>query len=126
MSRIRSRSAHGAVPLRGTCAVCRRGNLRLRVKDGHVGPHGRTAASPRGCAGSGQAPLRRGADGVEHVQPRGVSVIGFRADAPVVGELPALDDPPELDIQVRRRDDQDPAVRVRSAREIPPDLPPTG
>lgn len=130
MMGARSRSQHGAVANRGTCPVCRRANLRLRVVDGRVGFHGKTAASPSGCAGFGEAPLRRGADGVERVQAAGANVIGFRAgvdDAPVVGELPALDAPPELEITVRRYDDgRDAPVRVRSAREIPPDLPPTG
>lgn len=41
----------------GVCPVCRAARS-LRDTDGKMMPHGRTAASPRGCPGNGQAPVR--------------------------------------------------------------------
>lgn len=121
----RSRSNKGSVSLRGTCPVCRRSNIRLRAVDGKTGFHGRTAASPRGCDGSGQPPLRTGPDGVAREQS-GATVIGFKADDPS-GELPrvtpAQDGGPDVPVSSRTAPDLD--LRVRD-RPPPPPLPPTG
>lgn len=98
---------------RGTCPVCRRGNIALRSTTGKIMPHGRSAASPGGCAGNGQAPYR---------EPRRQAA-GELPVAPIRPAPPAHDEPaePDLDIEVliERRDE--PQVRVRSARPQPDD-----
>lgn len=125
--RKRSRSNKGSVALRGTCPVCRRMNVRLRSVDGKVGFHGKTAASPRGCDGSGQPPLRTGADGVEREQTGG-TVIGFKADDADLVQPPRVTSTMEhggLDVPVVSRTVPDLDLRVRD-RPPPPPLPPTG
>jgi hypothetical protein len=56
------------------CPVCRT-RQRTVVTTGKIGKHGRTAAAPRGCAGAGQAPLRKverdGAGEVVPMRPAG-------------------------------------------------------
>jgi hypothetical protein len=116
------KSAQGSVGVRGTCPVCRLPNLRLRMMDGKLASHGRTAASPRGCAGTGEPPLRRNSDGDE-VEQTGATIIGFRADT-VPGELPTVKvtgDPDDVDVPVARRDEPDLGLRIKP----PPPLPPT-
>ncbi len=112
----RQRSKRGAVAYRGTCAVCRRANLRVRQVDGKIGVHGRTAASPRGCAGSGQAPLRAGADGVEREQTGG-TILGFTAP----GATPAAAQPPEPpEVELVSRREPDLGLRPRNPEPLPP------
>lgn len=129
--RRRSRSNKGSVALRGTCPVCRRGNVRLRTVDGKLGFHGKSAASPRGCDGSGQPPLRTGADGVEREQT-GATVIGFKAADTDPGQPPGQpprvfsavqDDGPDVPVVPGRAPDLD--LRLRNSPSMP-DLPPTG
>jgi hypothetical protein len=92
--------------------------------DGKIAHHGRTAANPRGCAGTGEPPLRRNADGVE-VEQTGATVIGFRADTPDVPPPPPVADDNQVDVPVERRDDgPDLGLRIKS-RRTPPPLPPT-
>ena len=115
--RFRNRSKTGVVKNRGTCPVCRRGNLAVRQKDGKMGPHGKTAASPSGCAGAGQPPMRPGRDGVERPQ-LGATVVGFRSARP--DPIPKVEpvDPDNVDVQVTRRDPPDLDIRLRP----PPDM----
>jgi hypothetical protein len=85
---------------RGTCPVCRRQNVPIRHVDGKVGIHGRTAASPQGCAGKGQPPYRE-----RKQKPGELPVADIRPTA-------AHDQGPEpelpLDVLVERRDGEVP------------------
>lgn len=99
-----------AVTAKGVCGVCR--TMRpLLNRSGKVALHGRTAAAPRGCAGSYQPPLRKSAGTAG-------TVVGFRpGDAG-----PAADPGPvraaDLDIEVTARHPQTDWRTVR-----PPDGP---
>jgi hypothetical protein len=95
---------------RGVCPVCR-GPVRLRVADGKVMRHGVNAATPRGCAGHGEAPYRVKKQPARDPSPIRPAV-SFDAAAP-----------PDLGIEVlvERRDDPDAPVRVRSSRPAPDD-----
>ncbi len=120
VGRARNRSVTGSVALRGTCPVCRLANVRVRTVDGKIGFHGKTAANPRGCPGSGQPPLRRGADGVEREQVGG-TVIGFTAEPRP--PAPAAQ-PGEVEVPVVSR--REPELKLRVKDRPPDDLPPTG
>lgn len=112
----RQRSQRGAVAYRGTCPVCRRARVRVRQVDGKVGVHGKTAASPRGCAGAGQPPLRTGADGAEREQTGG-TVLGFTAP----GTRPVPAQPPESpEVELVSRREPDLGLRVRDPEPLPP------
>lgn len=95
-------------PGKGLCPVCRK-LFRLRRYDGKIGPHGKTAAAPRGCAGYGQPPLR---ERITQMQP-GVRPIR-RPGVPFdVAPLPDLGiqvlveprDPPPVPAHLRPRPD---------------------
>ena len=43
---------------RGTCRVCR-AEFALNLRTGKLAGHGKSAASPRGCAGAGEPPMSR-------------------------------------------------------------------
>lgn len=121
--RTRNRSARGSVALRGTCPVCRLQNVRIRTADGKCGFHGKTAANPRGCPGSGQPPMRRGADGVEREQVGG-TVIGFTAPTGDPPDRPPAVQPGEVDVPVVSR--RPPDLNIRLKKPPQDDLPPTG
>lgn len=96
---------------RGTCPVCRRADLALRVSDGKVMPHGKSAASPLGCPGGGDAPYRErkapapGSLPVAELRPQ---VAHDQAPLPELG----------IDVLVERRDP--PPVRLRTRAELSP------
>lgn len=93
---------------RGTCPVCRAPNITLRVSDGKMMAHGKSAASPAGCAGRGQAPYRE-----RKQRPGELPVADIRPTvAHDQGPEPDLD----LDVLVERRDGEVP-VHLRQ----PPD-----
>lgn len=114
----------GSVALRGTCPVCRLAQVRIRAVDGKCGFHGKTAANPHGCAGSGQPPMRSGPDGVEREQVGG-TVIGFTAPVdPAARPRPPAVQPGEVDVPLVSR--RPPDLHIRLKGDPPEDLPPTG
>jgi len=80
---------------RGLCPVCRSMQL-LIFGTGKLGAHGKSAATPRGCAGRGESPLRRTAGLPEG---KGATVVGMRAgeDGPTARE-PGV---PEVRVELR-------------------------
>jgi hypothetical protein len=116
----RTTSERGSVGNRGTCPVCRKADLPLRMADGKIIRHGKSAANPRGCDGSNRPPLRRNADGTESEQT-GATVIGFRTDAPppVIAPVDAEDEGLPA-IVIRSREDADLPLGDREPPPLPP------
>jgi hypothetical protein len=82
----------------------------LLSESGKVAFHGRTAASPGGCAGRGEPPLRERSRSLKG----GSTVVGFKPgqDGPTAD--PGPDAEPEIEVK----------VVLRSAREPAPEPPP--
>lgn len=92
----------------GVCPVCR-GSFALRDSDGKLMPHGKTAAAPRGCAGTGEPPVR------ERSRELRAGVAPIRPAGPAHDAVPEPDlglevrverrDPPPVPVHLRRRPD---------------------
>lgn len=88
------RGARRAIPgsaVTATCSVCR-SQQKVRAMDGKIGSHGKSAANPRGCPGTGQAPYRPPKQGGPS---GGAIVVGFRQPPPQLRIVSKLPPPPE-------------------------------
>lgn len=90
------------------CPVCR-SMQPLIMGTGKVGAHGKTAASPRGCPGRGEAPTRKSS-----LRSGGATVVGMRA-----GDAGPVADPglPEIAIEPRVEAMSDQEYARRLARD---------
>lgn len=81
----------------------------LRDSDGKLMPHGKTAAATRGCAGSGEPPVRERSPnlrkGVAPIRPAGPA--HHTAPMPDLGIEVRVErrDPPPTPVHLRRRPD---------------------
>jgi hypothetical protein len=110
-----------AVQARGVCPVCR-SMQPLRIADGKLAKHGRSAAAPLGCPGGAQPPMRRasalGAGGGATVVGMRAGESGATAQTPRAPEVDITADP-AYDVPVQRRGPGPLRERVHDMTESP-------